>query len=283
MFLKLKDIHTAEEALKAAHLDWSAEPVELVTTNGLPVPDHQAIVRNDNNKVLGVVGNRYEVLQNTAALGICDVFSQQYGASYETAGCLREGRKVFLQLKVGSSDEIRKGDRISRFLTVLNSHDGSSAVRIFATPVRIVCQNTLNMALRNIEYGVSVRHTESMDDRLREAFKAFNLTQAHFLKFKEMAQYLSRKQCDRLMVERFLNDLMPDTGSTRNDNQRKRVIELFEGGKGNGLGSAWDLLNGATEYADHFRTSDPEKRLESAMFGSGGQLKQRAFELAMAL
>ena len=283
MFIKLKDIFTAGEALKAAHLDWAAEPVGLVTTNGLDVPDHKAIVHSTSKKILGIVGTRYEVLQNTAALGICDVFAQQYQATYETAGCLREGRKVFLQLKVGGADEVRKGDLISRYLTVLNSHDGSSSVRIFATPIRIICTNTLNMALRNIEYGVSVRHTESMDDRLREAFKAFNLTQAHFVKFKEMAQFLARKQCDRKMVETFLNDLMPDTGSTRNDNQRKRVIELFEGGKGNGQGSAWDLMNGATEYADHFRTSDPEKRLESAMFGSGAQLKQRAFELAMAL
>ncbi len=283
MFIKLKDVFTADEALRAAHLDWSAEPVGLMTTNGLNVPDHQAIVRNDTNKVLGIVGNRYEIFQNTQALGICDVFSQEYGASYETAGCLREGRKVFLQLKVGGTDEIRKGDKISRYLTVLNSHDGSSSVRIFACPIRIICQNTLNMALRNIEYGVSVRHTESMDDRLKEAFKAFNLTQAHFVKFKEMAQFLARKQLDRIKVERFINDLMPDTGSTRVDNQRKRVIELYEGGKGNGQGTAWDLMNGATEYVDHFRTSDPEKRLESAMLGSGGQLKQRAFELAIAL
>ncbi|MBL8029365.1 MAG: DUF932 domain-containing protein [Fibrobacteres bacterium] len=283
MFIKLKDVYSADEALKAAHLDWSAEPVGLVTTNGLDVPDHKAICRSDTNKVLGVVGSRYEVLQNTQSLAICDVFSQQYQASYETAGCLREGRKVFLQMKLGGTDEVRKNDKISRFLTVLNAHDGSSSVRIYATPIRIVCQNTLNLSLRNIEYGVSIRHTESMDDRLREAFKAFNLTQAHFAKFKEMAQYLCRKQVDRIMVERFLKDLVPDTGSTRSLNQRNKIHELFEVGKGNGQDTAWDLLNGATEFSDHFRTSDPEKRLESSMVGSGAAFKQRAFELAMAL
>jgi len=283
MFLKLKDVHTAQDALKAAHLDWNAVPVGLVTTNGLNVPDFQAIYRDDSNKVLSVVGNRYEILQNTSALAICDIFAQKHQASYETAGCLKDGRKVFLQMQVGGADEIRKGDRISRFLTVLNTHDGSSAVRIFATPIRIVCQNTLNLALRNVEYGVNIRHTESMDDRLKEAFKAFNLTQQHFVKFKEMAIFLARKQCDSRMVEHFINDLMPDTGSTRNDNQRKRVVELFENGKGNGDGSAWSLLNGAVEFYDHFASSDPEKRLESAMFGNSSRQKQRAFELALAL
>jgi hypothetical protein len=101
--------------------------------------------------------------------------------------------------------------------------------------------------------------------------------------FQEKSKFLAQKLVDKQMVQRFLDEVIEDTGSTRVKNQREKVQELFESGRGNFGKSAWHLYNGATEFVDHFRSSDSKKRLDSAMFGSGALLKEKAFATALAL
>ena len=283
MLIKLNGIRSAEAALEKANLMWSVEQAPLITANGLDVTSHKALYRGDNKKVLGIVGQDYEIIQNTTAFSFFDVVALRYGARYEYAGIIKDGRKIFLQAKLGQSFEAVRGDQIDNYVTMVTSHDGSSSLKCLLTPIRLTCANMLVRAIKAATTSVMLKHTSNVNDRLRDAMNVFHMSTKAFEEFEQKAKYLARKLVDKQMVERFLNEVIEDTGSTRAKNQKERVRELFENGRGNTGKSAWHLYNGVTEWIDHDRTSDPEKSLDSAMFGSGASLKEKAFEAALAL
>ena len=128
----------------------------------------------------------------------------------------------------------------------------------------------------------TIRHTASAQSRIAEALQIYGVASDTFRVFEEKAKYLAVKAVDKAKVKRFLDELLPDTGSGRVRNQRDNVVRLFETGKGNKGRTAWDLYNGATEWIDGPRTSDPDKRIDSSLFGSGMVLKQKALELALS-
>jgi phage/plasmid-like protein (TIGR03299 family) len=283
MLIKLNGIKSAEEALERSGLAWSVEQAPLLTGNGLDITTHKALYRQDTNMVLGVVGKDYEIIQNTSAFAFFDVIAERHGASYEFAGVIKEGRKLFLQAKLGSSFDAVPGDRVDCYVTMVTSHDGSSSLRAFLTPIRLFCQNQLIRAIKAATTNVMLKHTSQVNERLQDALRVFKVSTDGFAIFQEKAKYLARKLVDKQMVERFLKEVVEDTGSTRSKNQQEKVCELFEHGRGNTGKSAWHLYNAATEFVDHERTSDPEKSLDSAMFGSGAALKERAFSAALSL
>ena len=283
MLIKLNGIKSAEAALERSGLAWSVEPAPIVTGNGLDISSHKALYRSDTKRVLGIVGEDYEIIQNTTAFAFFDVIAEKYGARYEYAGVIKEGRKIFLQAKLGKSFDVVRGDTIDCFVTLVTSHDGSSSLRAFLTPIRLFCQNQLIRAIKAATTNVMLKHTSNVNDRLRDAMNVFHMSTQAFEVFEEKAKYLARKLVDKQTVERFLKEVIEDTGSTRAKNQREKIHELFEHGRGNTGKSAWHLYNGVTEWIDHDRTSDPEKALDSAMFGSGSQLKEKAFATALAL
>ncbi len=284
MLTKIDPSLTAIEAIEKAGLNWFVEPVELLAGHGASVPDHRAIFRTDTNKCLGVVGQSYQPIQNHTAFAFFDTIAERYGATYESAGVVKGGKKIFLQARLNRSfDAVRGGDPVECYITLVNSHDGSSSLNAFLTPIRLWCQNQLNNAIKNATTNVSLRHTATIEYRLRDALSVFNMATTSFDEFQKKAQYLAQKLVDKRMVEEFLNSIVPETGSTRVLNQREKIVELFESGKGNFGRSAWHLYNGATEWVDHYRNSDPDKALDSAMFGSGALLKGKAFEAALKI
>jgi hypothetical protein len=164
------------------------------------------------------------------------------------------------------------------------SHDGSSSMRCFLTPIRLFCENQLIIAIKNATTNVVLRHTSGAAVKMQQAFEVFATARNAFLIFKQKAKYLAQKQVDRERVKRFLDDVVgPDDKSTRVRNNRETVTRLFESGKGNFGKNSFQLYNAVTEWVDHERTKDFEKRLESAMFGSVAVIKEKAFEAAMAL
>lgn len=283
MIVKLNGVKSAEEALEKSGLAWSVEQAEIIGVNGLDIPSHKMLFRSDNHKVLGVVGKDYKPIQNTTAFAFFDVIAEKYGAKYEYSGVIKDGKKLFLQARLNQSFEAVKGDRVDCYITLVTAHDGSSGLRAFLTPIRLFCQNQLINAIKHATTNIHLKHTSNVDERIKDAFHVFQMSNTAFMIFKEKSEYLARKLVDKQMVERFLNELVPDTGTTRSKNQRERMVELFECGKGNSGKSAWHLYNAATEYIDHDRTSDPEKAMDSAMFGSGSILKGKAFDIALTL
>ena len=150
------------DALVYAGLDWRVEQKEVYTEDGTPIPGYKVNVRSTDHAALGIVSDRYKVVQNEAAFQFTDDLLGE-GVTYETAGALQGGRKVWLLARMPQRYVIA-GDEITPYMVFMNSHDGSSGVKVAMTPIRVVCQNTLNLALdsaKRIWAAIPARHSHT--------------------------------------------------------------------------------------------------------------------------
>ena len=158
---------TSKDALQLAGLDWNVVQEPIYTEFKEVVEGYKANVRDSDRKVLGVVSDRYKVVQNADAFSFTDELLGK-GVRYETAGSLQEGKKVWLLARL-PREYIIGGERISPYLVFSNTHDGSGSVKVAITPVRVVCNNTLNLALSTANRSFSMIHTGNIQDKIQEA------------------------------------------------------------------------------------------------------------------
>jgi phage/plasmid-like protein (TIGR03299 family) len=304
----------AAEALAAAGLDWNVVRLgiaarrssledgfnlELVATDTVPADGNYALVRDSDCAVLGTCGSRYTVLQNTEAFDFMDSVAGTNGeVRYHTAGSLYGGKKIWILATVKDRQEfdILKGDGLKPYLLLTNAHDGSGCVRALTTSVRVVCNNTLKLALHDAKgEGVALRHTKNMKDKLDNARKALGYFNEEWEKTQEEFRRLARIQLGNEAWNKMLDNLFPLTAdrTTRMENIRGEVTECFESGIGSDIpgvkGTAWGALNAITEFTSHHRgTHDhgqgkKETRLNSVWFGSGDKLNQAALKYVREL
>jgi len=263
------------EMLDLAHLSkWN------VQLEDMPVPvrvcytyekskDFFLVVRDNpfeenQRDILGVVGNRYRVMQNESLFEFADNLLDG-GGRWETAGSIKGGRVVFGSLSLQREivlDPEGASDQINTYLLVHTSHDGSVSVQASVTPVRVVCQNTLNMALRGVIQSFKIRHTQSLDGKVEEARRALDLSFTYMDKFEEEAKALFETE---ITVDKFaaiINTLypMPEIGSskatiTKWENKVKQIDEIYNSSTVDNIrGTAWGAFNTLTERLDWYRT-----------------------------
>lgn len=298
---EVKSAMTSAEAIKLAGLDWEVEKrnLQFLESDGTPkwLDRRFAVVRKDTEEALGVVGNVYRPLQNKEAFSFFDSIVGEKLAMYHTAGALGAGEKIWLLAKLPKEFWVTPEDKVEQFLLLSNSHDGTSTVTIMATPIRVVCQNTLNMALGG-ERKTRVRHTLNMGAGIKEIREELGIVDQYFRTFEEMGRHLVSKKANALIVEKVLSDLglsqEKAKESGRTENIRFDILRLFERGQGNDLktvrGSTWALLNGIVEYVDYERSArgkgyqeKAESRTASLLFGSGAEIKQKALDSILAV
>lgn len=165
--VRVQNAPTSKDALVMAGLDWKVVQKELHTEDEIPVPGYYANVRSSDGKVLGVVSEKYSIVQNSEAFAFTDELLGE-GVRYETAGSLSGGRRVWMLAKL-PNEYIIRGDRVSPYLVFSNSHDGSGSIKVALTPIRVVCSNTLCMALQTAQRSWSTRHTGDIRDRMEDA------------------------------------------------------------------------------------------------------------------
>lgn len=278
-----QNITSIDKALEIANMQWDVEPIDMITVNGINIPFHRAMVRDDNNAILGVVGNRYEAIQNSSAFALMDVLCQEHGAVYNYIYEINGGSKIILQAKIPGSLEIQTGDKCDLYINMINSFDGSTGLITYFTTIRLWCQNQLNASFQNASNKVTIRHTKSAESCIQEAFKIWGISEKYFAIFQKKARELAQKKIDRNMVNIFLKEVFGEAESSRMKNTHNEVIKLFNHGMGNHGRTAWDLYNGVTEYIDHHRGSNDEKRMVSSLVGNGVNIKEKAFNIAMAI
>lgn len=290
----IKDAQLSEDAIKEAGLDWEVEkrPIYIQTAGAMHSPkEWVATVRKDNDTVLGIVGPKYQVLQNKEAFQFMDTLAGPGRLlQYETAGSLARGRKVWMLATVKDLViQPVKDDIVQPYLLLANGHDGKFELSILWTSVRVVCQNTLMLALREAGTKYSVRHTQSLNDRKEQARTVLGLTQHVVKKSEEEFQLLaSLKIKGDAVIDKFLEGLFPKDTAQAN-RAKDTVKELFEAGPGTQVpgvsGTGWGLLNAVTAYSTHLRTArgGQEKRAESNWWGSGNTLNQKARDALLAL
>ncbi|CCZ61360.1 phage/plasmid-related protein TIGR03299 [Hungatella hathewayi CAG:224] len=164
---KVMEAPTSTEALTLAGLDWKVTQKLIETEDGIPISGFKANIRDSDEKVLGVVTDRYKVVQNTDAFSFTDELLGE-GVTYETAGSLQEGRRTWLLAKLPQR-YIISSDEITPYLVFMNSHDGTGSIKAAMTPIRVVCQNTLNLALSTAKRYWSTNHTGDIQGKINDA------------------------------------------------------------------------------------------------------------------
>jgi phage/plasmid-like protein (TIGR03299 family) len=297
---RLDNPATAREAITAAGLAWEVQKQPLYTgpERNVRVIDRYVVCRTDrldqpDGGQLGVVGSDYEPLQNYEAFGFLDPVVGENAAIYHTMGSLRGGRQVWLLAKLPGEIRVTSEDVTEKYILLSNSHDGTSAVRIGLTPIRVVCQNTLNLALRGMG-GVSIRHHADVAVRVKEAHRLIGIVNQAYdtvgLTMQEMVKIpmTGDKPYEYFQSVLPLPDEKEEIMRDRVKEKQKRLAELFEIGIGNDLpevrGSLWAAYNAVTQWVDRESyTARNKEPLKSIWFGEGANIKQRAFDQAREL
>lgn len=291
----VREAPSVEDAIVMAGLDWSVElrPLFLATGNSpvaLPTEvTHRATVRSTDDSVLGVVGPGYKPLQNREAFKFFEPFVANGEVKLEAAGSLRKGRRVWVLGKIaGATLDVKPGDAVEKYVLLSNSHDGTSAVRVGFTDVRVVCMNTLRMAHRDkASKLIKVRHTSNVTTALDEVREVMNLARQGFE--ADVAKYrrLAEVGCDEETLRRYVRVVFGDESKADDENASKRVVAqvfpLFEDGRGAELcrGTLWGAFNAVTEYVTHERGRSADTRVEATWYGTGADLTARALDTAL--
>ena len=287
---------------KAAGMDWSIEEAEVRFVAGNKnlgsihaFPEQKVLYRSDNKAPLSVVSARYQVVQPAEILEFYRDLTEHSGFELETAGVLKDGKKLWALARTGQSVTLKGKDTVNGYVLLATACDGTLATTAQHTSVRVVCNNTLQIALGDSAGAVKVGHRSQFDAQAvkRQLGIAVSSWDAFMVRMKALSE---RKMSDAA-AEKFLRRVLtyPTTSPANRDvlavNERaiKAVAELYSGrGKGADLasasGTAWGLLNAVTEYVDHRRRArSDDHRRDAAWFGSGATLKDRAWDEALKL
>lgn len=197
----------SQEALATAGLDWNVIQRSILTDTLMEIPGYKANIRDTDNQVLGVVTNRYKIVQNHEAFAFTDDLLGE-GVRYETAGSLQNGRKVWLLAKL-PENYIISGDLVSPYLVFSNSHDGSGSIKVAMTPIRVVCQNTLNLALNSAKRIWTTIHTGDIISKLDEAKKTLLLAEYYMGKLGAEVDRLNKIKLPDHKVMEYIEFLIP--------------------------------------------------------------------------
>ena len=310
---------TSEEAIQFAGLNYEVEKSPLFTKGTgivqvaegivlqdteIEVPNYFANIRTDNNAVLGLVGKDYQIVQNREAFSFFDaIVGGEDGILYETAGALGNGERIFITAKLPDYIRVGNGDDVTeKYIFLTTSHDGSGSITAAFTPIRIVCQNTLNASLRNMSNVVRIKHTAGAKQRLDDAHKVMGLANTMTAQLEGIFnQWATVRVNDKEIKKLIQLALCPN----------KETLNLLEKGAENELstvfkntvddafayamisdtqqmettkGTLYGAYNAVTGYYQNVRNyKDDEAKLQSIVMGGTAQMKsQKAFELCTA-
>ena len=279
------------DALRLAGLDWKVVQEPVCTETGELIEGYKANIRDKDRRVLGVVSDRYKVVQNTDAFSFTDELLGK-GVRYETAGSLQEGRKVWLLARL-PREYIIAGERISPYLVFSNTHDGSGSVKVAVTPVRVVCNNTLNLALDTAKRSFSMIHTGNIQDKIQEAKDTLFMAEEYMDCLGIEFERLRRQKMTDAQVKEYIELLLP----MENDPtpmQEKNIIRLrkdmekryYKAPDLQKVGNnAYRFINAVSDFATH---SDPLRRTANyrenlfARTMDGNPLIDKAYQLVKA-
>lgn len=288
---------TAAEAMVAAGLDWKVQlqPIYTGVDRDVGVKDRYVVCRTDrlddtDGGQLGIVGSGYTPLQNMAAFSFLDGVVDKDEAVYHTAGALRGGRRVWLLAKLPGHVRVVGDDIVEKYLLLSNSHDGTSAVRVGITPIRVVCMNTLTLALRGMG-GLAIRHYPDVADRVHEAARLLGVVNNAYEEVGVAVRQMAATPMVSSRLQEYFEQVLPmpdendELGRERVQHRHDRWHELFETGDGNRLpgvrGTVWASFNAVTQWVDRESYTKRHKEpLRTIWFGDGARLKQHAFNVA---
>lgn len=288
---KVQEAPTSKDALILAGLDWCVVQEPVYTGQNELVQGYKANVRDSDRKVLGVVTDRYKIVQNEEAFSFTDTLLGE-GVRYETAGSLQGGKSVWLLAHL-PHEYIISGERISPYLLFSNTHDGYGAVKVAITPIRVVCCNTLNLALQTAKRSWSMNHTGNVKDKMEEAKNTLFLADRYMEELGKEFENLRKITLSDKKVMDYIEILLPveDGATPQQFKNMKRLQEdmkmrYFDAPDLKDVGkNAYRFINAVSDFATH---ADPLRRIKNYkenMFAKtvdGNPLIDRAYQLMLS-
>ncbi len=306
-----EDVVTTHEALTLARLNWTVEKHEVQTVVCTPgsevdgdfdeteitIPDRYATVRMDTMQPLGIVGSKYHIVQNTDAFDFFDEIIGRGDAHYHTAGSLYNGRKIWALARL-NRDILIGGDpdeKVDPFVCLVNGHDGSTAVSVYTTPIRVVCQNTMQWSMQGTKNMWKGKHTASITQKARDARDVLGFSNAYFDSLQTMGDALINQHINASDFNRMLERLVPlpdlkDGDSTRGltiaQNKREGIADAWLVDNLNNVRyTKWGFVQAVAEYVDWHKPHTNEDRfIDKNLLGANQTktLKDRSVEVALA-
>ncbi|VVP57363.1 hypothetical protein PS870_05770 [Pseudomonas fluorescens] len=257
-------------------------------------PEQKVLYRSDSKAPLSVVSQRYQVVQPRAVLEFYRDLTERSGYELETAGVLKGGRKLWALARTGQSTALKGNDVVNGYLLLATSCDGTLATTATPTTIRVVCNNTLTIAINGASQAIKVPHSTRFDPRAVK--QQLGITVSQWDDFMYRMRTLAARPVKTHEAKDYLRSVLcevqpgkPEHSGVSNERALTKVLSLYEGhGRGAELeaaqGTAWGLLNAVTEYVDHQRRArSNEYRMDAAWFGQGAVIKQRALSTALQL
>lgn len=279
------------EALALAGLDWEVVQKPLVTGDGIPVPGFKANVRDTDDHVLGVVTDRYKVVQNKDAFAFTDELLGE-GITYETAGALQGGRRTWVLAKLPQR-YIISGDEITPYLVFMNSHDGTGAIKAAMTPIRVVCQNTLNLALSTAKRSWSTNHVGDIRGKLEDARDTLLYAGQYMAELGKAIDSMNRQKLSDRKVYEYIDALFPLLDKAT-DMQKKNILRMKEDLKARYYDApdlqhigknAYRFVNAVSDFATHAKPLRERGNYRESLFArtvDGNAMIDRAYEMTRA-
>lgn len=252
---KVDEALTSADALVAAGLDWTVNPLTVYDGLGREIVGYKANTRSTDGYVMGIVSDKYQIVQNKDAFEFTDALIGE-GITYETAGSLRGGKQIWLLGRM--PERYILGDKFEPYICFTNTHDGSGAVRACMTPIRVVCNNTLNAALSGAQRAWSTPHRGNVQMRLEEARQTLLLADAYMARLGEEADRLANEKMDDGQIEAALDVMFP-VAEDATDRQKRTaaankdavMICMLRPDLAQFLNTKWGFINAVSDYVGH--------------------------------
>ncbi len=285
----LKNAPTTEHAIVQAGLDWQVIEEPIIQANSDEAILKKKLIRDRDQHLLGTVNHDYTPLQNDAAFRWFDPLLENGTIELNAAGSLQQGRRIWVLARVKNIEgNISPEDRVRPYLLLHNSHDGSTAVWLQFTPIRVVCMNTLAGAAAH-RFGdlwqrkaVCIPHTLNLEDQLAKVQNLVDLTKREFEICVEEYQAMANQEITQELLNTYMGRVL-GVRMTRLSSVQSQLLQNFEQGIGNRGKTLWDAYNAITQWLDHQYGSSEEERVLNSWFGKGRTLRQRAHQVALEM
>lgn len=280
------------QIMQQAGLDWSVEKETMTTASGVEIEGKKALVRSSDSKVLDVVGDNWNPVQNSEAFEFFSEYCLAGDMEMHTAGSLKGGQMVWALAKIKESFDILGGDQVDSYLLFSNPHKYGKAIDVRFTPIRVVCNNTLSLSLgQNVANSVSLNHRTAFNPE--SVKQTMGIAHEKFAKYKETCEFLASKKFNMESLIQYYNEVFPRTYQGKKEvsvkgyddltNNAQKAFSFLETqpGANFGEGSWWSALNSVTYLTDHKMGRESDSRLTSAWFGANQTRKVKAVEKAV--
>ncbi len=287
----VQEAPASREALELAGLNWKVIQKALLTADGHLVPGFKVNLRDSDNQVLGVVTDRYRVVQNEDAFAFTDALLGE-GVTYETAGSLQNGRRTWILAKL-PQNYIISGDEITPYLVFMNSHDGTGAIKAAMTPIRVVCQNTLNLALKTAKRTWSADHVGDIQGKMEDARYTLLYADQYMKELGKAIDALRRIKLSDRQVQEYIDALFP-LPENATEAQTKNMLRLKEDMKARyheapdlkDVGkNGYRFINAVSDFATHSEPLRKRANYKESLFArtvEGNVMIDKAYELVKA-